>query len=196
MTAFPQSDLEETVTIGAAELKQLQGHDHTVRVLDVRSGGEFEAMHIPGSHCIPLDVLDDQLAHIAAIDRPLVLVCHSGARASQAHAKLQQAGKARLHILDGGIASWQSAGEELNRGGVERWAMDRQVRLAAGALVSAGIIGSTVFPPAKWIAGAIGAGLTYSALSDSCAMAAALSKLPYNRDKNFDFSAALASLDG
>jgi len=30
-------------------------------------------------------------------------------------------------------------------------------------------------------AGAIGAGLTYSALSDSCAMASVLSKMPWNR---------------
>ncbi|WP_255398169.1 hypothetical protein [Mycobacterium sp. E2238] len=36
----------------------------------------------------------------------------------------------------------------------------------------------------------------YSALSDTCAMAAALSKLPYNRGTTSDVETALSRLDG
>ena len=61
------------------------------------------------------------------------------------------------------------------------WAMDRQVRATAGALVLTGILASTVVPRAKWLAGGIGAGLLYSGVSDTCAMANLLSRAPWNR---------------
>ena len=38
------------------------------------------------------------------------------------------------------------------------------------------------FPAARYLAGAVGAGLTYAAVSDTCTMARVLSRLPYNRD--------------
>jgi rhodanese-related sulfurtransferase len=42
-------------TIDVATFRQLQ-KDPMVRVLDVRSGGEFESAHIPGSHNVPLEI--------------------------------------------------------------------------------------------------------------------------------------------
>jgi hypothetical protein len=43
------------------------------------------------------------------------------------------------------------------------------------------VIGSVALPKAKWIAAAIGGGLTYAAVSNTSTMATVLSKLPYNR---------------
>ena len=73
---------------------------------------------------------------------------------------------------------------------------DRQVRLVAGTIVSVAVAASAAVPAVKWIAAGIGAGLTYSALSNTCGMAAVLSKLPYNRDETYDFSSTLAKLNG
>jgi hypothetical protein len=42
---------------------------------------------------------------------------------------------------------------------------------------------------------AIGAGLTYAAVSNTCAMATALSKLPYNRGAASDAETILSQLD-
>jgi hypothetical protein len=53
-----------------------------------------------------------------------------------------------------------------------------------------------VFPPAKWVAGFIGAGLTFAALSNSCAMGMLLAKLPYNRGPRSDLDAVIAALAG
>jgi hypothetical protein len=45
------------------------------------------------------------------------------------------------------------------------------------------------------VAAAIGGGLTFAAVTNTCAMATALSKLPYNRGAIFDAETALAQLD-
>ena len=63
------------------------------------------------------------------------------------------------------------------------WALERQVRLVAGALVLTGILaGRYLSPKARFLAGGIGAGLTFSSLTDTCAMGSLLSRLPFNRD--------------
>jgi hypothetical protein len=69
------------------------------------------------------------------------------------------------------------------------------VRLVAGGLVLTGIVASVVFPPAKWLSGAIGGGLVAAALTDSCLMGRLLSKLPYNRGAGCDLPSVLRELE-
>lgn len=184
-----------TGTIDSSQLRQLRQDDPGIRILDVRTGGEFETVHIPGSYNVPLDTLKEHAAELAAVDRPIVLVCQSGARASQAKDRLNSAGKEALYLLDGGMVAWQAAGGDVVHGENQRWAMDRQVRLVAGSIVLAGLLASTVVPKAKWLAGGVGAGLTFSALSNTCAMGTMLGKLPYNRTDNCDIEGVLGELN-
>ncbi len=93
------------------------------------------------------------------------------------------------------MAAWETAGGDIIHGDTDRWAMDRQVRFAAGSIAMLGIAASTVVPGAKWIAGGVAAGLTYSAASNTCAMAAVLSKLPYNKTDRCDIAGVLADLN-
>ncbi len=86
-----------------------------------------------------------------------------------------------MSILTGGVPGYAAAGGDVVYGR-SRWAMERQVRLAAGSLVAASIAASLRFPAARFLAGAVGTGLTYAAVSDSCAMGRVLGMLPYNRD--------------
>jgi hypothetical protein len=58
------------------------------------------------------------------------------------------------------------------------------------------VLASVVFPPAKWGAAAIGAGLTFAALSNTCAMGMLLAKLPYNRGRRTDLGSVIADLAG
>lgn len=180
--------------INTSQFQQIRDADPDVRILDVRTGGEFETVHIPGSYNVPLDTLGEHARDLATVEHPVVLVCQSGGRATQAHAKLAAEGKHTLHILEGGMASWEASGGDVVRGDTERWAMDRQVRLAAGSLVLTGILASLVVPRAKWLAGAIGGGLTFSAVSNTCAMGTALGKLPYNQTDNCDIEGVLADM--
>ncbi len=181
--------------IDAEQLKRLRERDPAVRILDVRTGGEYETVHIPGSYNVPLDTLNEHVTDLAGVEHPVVLVCQSGGRATQAHEKLSAAGKNTLHILEGGMASWQDADGDVVRGTRDRWAMDRQVRLVAGSLVLTSIAVSALVPRLKWLAGGVGAGLTYSAVSNTCAMAAVLGKLPYNRTDDCDIVGVLEGLN-
>jgi hypothetical protein len=67
-------------TIHASELRHLRQADPELRILDVRTGGEFESVHIPGSYNVPLDTLAEHVARVADLEHPVVLVCQSGAR--------------------------------------------------------------------------------------------------------------------
>ncbi len=181
--------------IDVGRLRELQLADPDIRILDVRTGGEFETMHIPGSYNVPLDTLGEHVRDLASVHHPVVLVCQSGGRATQAHGALAAAGKESLHILEGGMVAWETAGGDVVHGDTARWALDRQVRLVAGSISLLGIAASTVVPGAKWLAGGVAAGLTYSAASNSCAMGTVLSKLPYNKTDRCDIAGVLADLN-
>lgn len=155
-------------------------------VIDVRSTAEYEHQHIRGSYHVPLATLSEHAAelarHLDAPDSPLVLVCQSGVRAEQGRRHLAAAGLDRALVLDGGVPAYAAAGGDVVRGR-KAWALERQVRLVAGALVLTGILaGRYVSPKARLLAGGIGAGLTFSGLTDTCAMASLLARLPFNRD--------------
>ena len=166
------------------------------RVLDVRTPGEFETAHISGAYNVPLDLLREHRDEIIKhLDEDVVLVCRSGQRASQAEETLRHAGLTNVHILDGGIAAWESQGFAVNRG-PQRWDLERQVRLVAGSIVLSAILGSVAAPKLKWVAGAIGGGLTFAALSNTCAMGMMLSKLPYNRGAACDADTIVSQLVG
>jgi rhodanese-related sulfurtransferase len=156
-----------------------EGADH--RIIDVRSPAEFEAAHIPGAFNVPLDHLGEHRDELARhIEEPVVLVCRSGNRASQAEQRLAAAGMGNVAVLDGGMLDWEAAGLEVSRG-AQRWDLERQVRLVAGSLVLLGILAGLVWPPARFLSGAVGAGLVVAALGNTCAMGMLLARLPYNR---------------
>jgi rhodanese-related sulfurtransferase len=162
----------------------------------VRTPPEFETAHIRGSHNVPLDVVDKHGSEVVRqLDRShdVVLVCGSGQRAAQAAELLRNAGLSGGRVLEKGITDWEGRGFVVDRG-VQRWELERQVRLAAGSLVVSSVVGSVAVPRLKWLAAGVGAGLTYAAVTNSCAMATALSKLPYNRGAMSDASAVLSQL--
>ncbi|MEV1294559.1 YgaP-like transmembrane domain [Pseudonocardia sp. NPDC049635] len=102
-------------------------------------------------------------------------------RAEQGRRHLAAAGLDTARVLDGGVPAYAAAGGDVVHGRTV-WAMERQVRLVAGSLVLTGILGGRfVSPKLRLLAGGIGTGLTFSALSDTCAMAGLLAKLPFNR---------------
>src|SRR5688500_3244208 len=166
-----------------------------VTILDVRTPAEFVSAHIPGSYNVPLDLLPEHATAIgAATGEPVVLVCRSGARARQAEQALRSVQLPRLHILDGGLSAWEAAGLPLNRGR-QQWSLERQVRGVAGTLVLAGSLGGLLhWPPLGLIAAAVGTGLTFSAITDTCGMGLLLGKLPYNRGANCDIGTVLHDL--
>ncbi|OEU88621.1 transporter [Streptomyces abyssalis] len=162
---------------------------NSATVIDVRAPGEYASGHIPGAHNVPLDRLDDALTALGAATGKgeLVVVCASGARSGTACGRLAGQGITATS-LEGGTQAWARGGHTLDRpeGARAVWPMERQVRLVAGSLVVLGILLDLAVPGARVLSFLIGGGLVFSALSNTCGMAAVLSKLPYNRRRAGD----------
>jgi len=139
-------------------------------------------------------VLDHHRSAIAEhFTKDVVLVCKSGQRAVKAQRLLRDAELPSGRVLEDGFAGWLDNGFTVTRG-EPRWELERQVRLVAGSIVVSSILGSVVVPRLKWLAAAIGGGLTFAAVTNTCAMATGLAKLPYNRGPKPDVHAIVASL--
>lgn len=180
-------------TIESADLQRLLASPTPPRVLDVRTPGEFETVHVPGSYNVPLDLLREHRDEITSHVDDVVLVCRSGQRAAQAEEALRQSGLSNVHILNGGITAWEAGGFAVNRG-AQKWDLERQVRLVAGLSVALSVLAGILVPGAQWVAFAVGAGLAFAAVTNSCAMGMALAKLPYNRSATCDAQTVVAQL--
>lgn len=149
--------------------------------LDVRTPAEYEEKHIEGSVLHPLSDLDAEIvAQLAKGKDACVVICRSGNRAGQAAEKLSVRGLPSLSILEGGVQAWEAAGLPLNRG-AKTMSLERQVRIAAGALVFVGaVLGAFVNP--AWIAlsGFVGAGLVFAGITDTCGMGMLIARMPWN----------------
>ncbi|MFB7850369.1 rhodanese-like domain-containing protein [Streptomyces sp. NPDC056053] len=168
-------------------------------VIDVRAPGEYASGHVPGALNIPLDRLQEAVPALksAAARGSLLVVCASGVRSTRACDILAAADIDALP-LSGGTSAWEGEGRALDRpaGARATWPMERQVRLAAGSLVVAGLLAGARFPAARWISAGVGSGLVFSAVTNTCGMAAVLSRLPHNRAPRAatDLDATLAAL--
>ncbi|MGH3309002.1 MAG: rhodanese-like domain-containing protein [Streptomyces sp.] len=173
-----------TTPAASLTVDELRPRLDRLTVVDVRTPGEYGSGHIPGGVNIPLDRLGDALPALrsAAGRGDLAVVCASGARSRSACEQLAAAGVPAVS-LDGGTAAWREGGHALDRSAGARtvWPMERQVRLTAGSLVLLGLLLDLLVPGFRLLAAFIGAGLVFSALSNTCGMAAVLAKLPYNR---------------
>lgn len=148
-------------------------------LVDVREPGEFSAERLTGSVNLPLSSIEAGLSSLPK-DRPVVLLCRSGRRSLDAARRLAAAGFGEVYVLEGGLG--RCAGVEKGPGGA--WAMERQVRLAAGSLVLLGALAGWLLHPAGFLlSAAVGAGLVYSAVTDTCGMALVLARLPWNRSR-------------
>ncbi|GAA2291896.1 rhodanese-like domain-containing protein [Streptomyces atrovirens] len=172
---------------------------HELTVIDVRTPGEYAGGHLPGALNIPLDRIQRALPDLRhAADRGDVLVvCASGARSENACRILAENGVTAA-TLTGGTGAWAAEGHELHRPqGTPRaaWGMERQVRLTAGTIVLLGLLlGLVVHPAFQLVSAGIAGGLVFSALTNTCGMAAVLAKLPHNRPRAADLDNTLAAL--
>ncbi|MFF0205640.1 rhodanese-like domain-containing protein [Streptomyces sp. NPDC005017] len=169
-------------------------------VIDVRTPGEYASGHLPGALNIPLDRVRRALPELrhAAGRGDILVVCASGARSESACRLLAEQGIATA-TLTGGTSAWAADGHDLDRPAAcdtrSGWSMERQVRLTAGSLVLLGLLlGLLVHPAFQLLSAGIAGGLVYSALTDTCGMAALLGKLPHNRPRAADLATTLTTL--
>ena len=80
-------------------------------MLDVRNADEWDAGRIDGATWIPMPEIDARQDEIPT-DRPIVVVCRSGARSGRVTAALVGAGYDAANVA-GGMQAWEGAGFEV-----------------------------------------------------------------------------------
>jgi rhodanese-related sulfurtransferase len=150
-------------------------------VVDVREYPEYAGGRVPGAKLIPLGQISERSTELDR-QRPVYLVCRTGRRSAEAQRALCALGFENVVNVAGGMTAWQAAGYPVERDDRAPWALERQVRFVAGALVLAGVLlGAFVAQPFLLLSAFVGAGLAFSAVTDSCAMGEVLARMPWNR---------------
>ncbi len=151
---------------------------HKGRLIDVRSLDEFASERLDGAQCVPLDQLS---AAASAWDRSecLMVMCRSGMRSAKAAELLVSMGFTSVLMLEGGIEACKKAGVTILR---DRKSIPlfRQVMVAAGLLLLAGLILARVNPWFILVDWFVAVGLVFGGLTGICPMASLLAKMPWN----------------
>lgn len=167
-------------TITPSEAQQIH-QEKKATLLDVRTAIEFEEKHIAGSQHLPLDQLPNQLAQLKK-GEPLILICAAGKRAEKACQILAEQDYPDLHVMTGGIASWESAGLPLNRTERKVLPLMRQVQLTIGlGVLTFSLLAYFVNPAFAFGSAFFGAGLTLAGSTGWCGLALLLAKMPWNK---------------
>ena len=80
-------------------------HDKSIRLVDVRSREEFEAVHIPSSVLLSQDTMRELMAE-GTNARLLVIIDHLGPQGLDAAAYFMGHGLQNVRCLRGGIDAW------------------------------------------------------------------------------------------
>lgn len=76
-------------------------------LLDVREPWEFETCHLVDARLVPMRDIPARVDEID-LDRPIVCICHHGARSMQVALFLASRGASDVHNLSGGVAAWSA----------------------------------------------------------------------------------------
>lgn len=93
------------VLISPKELAKLLQRDKTVKLIDVRSREEFEAVKIEGSVLLSQDVMRELMAS-GSNTNPIVVIDHAGKNGLDAAAYFMGHGLQNVRCLRGGIDAW------------------------------------------------------------------------------------------
>jgi rhodanese-related sulfurtransferase len=148
-------------------------------LVDIRDADEHARERIAEALHIPLSKLCDNTLDPS---KPVIFHCKSGNRTRMNAEVLLTAGGPDVHVLEGGIEGWKAAGHPVQKDRKQPIEMMRQVQIVAGSFVVMGaLLGVFVHPGFYALSAAVGAGLMFSGISGTCAMASVLNRMPWNR---------------
>jgi rhodanese-related sulfurtransferase len=159
-----------------------QAHDMRAQgamLVDIRDADEHAREHIPGAVLWPISRSGQLLPDNATT---VIFHCRSGARTQASAAHLAAAAGGGAFQLEGGLEAWKRAGLPVQVDRAQPIELMRQVQIAAGSLVIAGLLMGAVASP-YWLllSGFVGAGLVFAGVSGFCGMARLLARMPWNR---------------
>lgn len=94
-------------SITSSDYMQMRNQPHTL--VDVRESGEWKMLHAPAAMHIPLGDLKGSM-HKVEKDKPVVVICASGARSSMAAIAFAKAGFSEVYNFSGGMGAWSRTG--------------------------------------------------------------------------------------
>jgi rhodanese-related sulfurtransferase len=170
--------------ISPAELTELFENGTKIDLIDVCTPVEYRDVHIGFARSIPLETLDPagvMRSRSTSSDEPLYVICRSGNRGRKACEKFLKAGFSNVVNVEGGMTACEEAGLPVVRG-KKALSLERQVRITVGSFVLLGAaLGWLVHTAFFGLSAFMGAGLIYAGITDTCAMAAVLGRMPWNR---------------
>ena len=103
-------------TIGMEDYRKIVANPGTALIVDVREPEEYAAGHVPGAINIPRGVIDSQIwnhlgsSEKAGQERPIVLQCQSGRRATLAAQTLGELGFTQTSVVIMNLDDWKQSG--------------------------------------------------------------------------------------
>ena len=103
-------------TIGMGDYRTIVDNPGRALIIDVREPQEFAAGHVPGAINIPRGVIDTQIwNHVGSTEkadreRPIVLQCQSGKRATLAAQTLGELGFTQTSAVIMNLDDWKQSG--------------------------------------------------------------------------------------
>lgn len=154
-----------------------------IYLVDVREYAEYAGGRVPGAKLIPLGDIEKRYTELDKT-KPIYVMCRTGRRSAEAQRKLKALGFENVINVVGGFEEWKKMNLPVERDEKAPWSLERQVRFVAGLLVLTGVLLSVfVHPYFVWLAGFVGAGLTFAGATDWCGMALLLAKMPWNQKR-------------
>lgn len=172
-------------TITPSDLNKLRESGANCALLDVRTPAEYEKIHVPGVHLIPVDDLDPESLAATngfAKDQTIYILCHAGPRAERAARKMEGKGFRDCVVVEGGTSAWAAAGLPVNQTDRQILPLNQQMQLVAGTMAITGTVLALVVNPA-WVmlSGFVGLGLIVAGATGFCPMVTMLAKMPWNQ---------------
>lgn len=153
----------------------------TALLVDIREPDEYARRHVAGAVSRPLSAFEQAHLRIEP-GRDVIFTCRTGNRTSVNCARLKAGVEGDAWVLEGGVDGWAAAGLPVVEDRGAPLELMRQVQIAAGLLVLAGVVlGFAVSPVLFGLAAFVGAGLTFAGATGWCGMAKLLALMPWNR---------------
>jgi rhodanese-related sulfurtransferase len=150
-------------------------------LIDIREGDEFRRRHAPGAVSCPLSTFEAARPTLESF-REVIFTCRSGMRTAAACERLSTVVGGDVQVLEGGLDAWAAAGLPVTEDRKQPLEIMRQVQIAAGVLILAGVaLGFLAHPAFFGLSAFVGAGLTFAGATGFCGMARLLALAPWNR---------------
>ena len=178
--------MKTNISILSARELERKIREEEIRVIDVRTPGEFGNKRISRSLNIPLNAFGEEISELTTDDEkglPLCIVCQSGVRAEKASKMLSADQFESVFLLAGGLDNWVHEKLPVEKDAREVIPLDRQVRITIGTLILIGTAACYFLEDTRWLLAPafFGAGLVFSGVTGFCGLAKILSVMPWNR---------------